>query len=524
MGRRLQGDLRKRVGGRRLALEHLESRQLMDASGLRITEFMASNDNTLTDYDGDSSDWLEIYNSGSATADLSGMYLTDNDENLTKWQFPTGVTLGPGGYLVVFASSKNSVKPNGELHTNFALGAGGEFLALVDPALNVIDAYAPEFPPQFEDVSYGRAMTSTGVTTTLVAYGASARAWVPTNSSVDETWMNVEFSDPSFNIRGATGFGYENNPGAGDNYTDLIRTTVPSFTTSLYLRVPFTLTTLAGIDALTLRMKFDDGFVAYVNGVPVAEFNAPEAVQWNSQATTNHPDNEARQWKEFDASAAIAHLRTGSNVLAIHALNRQFSSDMVIVPELAAQGAAISVPESIGFFETPTPGHGNPAETFGGFVEAPTMNVPHGFYDAPQSVTIASSTPEAIVVYTTDGSTPEVDAALNPINGVTATGPIVVSQTTNLRARAFRQDFKPSFVTTTTYVFWTTCCSSRRKARLRRDGPRAASTGRSWITALIRRSSPCMAPMRSKNRCWACRRSPSPPICPICSIRRPAST
>jgi len=98
---------------------------------LRITELVASNDDGIADYQGDNSDWLELYNSGDDLVDLSGMFLTDNDDNLTRWQIPGGVTLEGGGYLVVFASNKNGVFAGGELHTNFALSAGGEVLAIV---------------------------------------------------------------------------------------------------------------------------------------------------------------------------------------------------------------------------------------------------------------------------------------------------------------------------------------------------------------------------------------------------------
>ena len=64
------------------------------------------------------------------------------------------VSLDPGAYLLVFASSKN--KTAAELHTNFKLGAGGEYLGLIQPdGVTVEYEYAPAFPPQSTDVSYG---------------------------------------------------------------------------------------------------------------------------------------------------------------------------------------------------------------------------------------------------------------------------------------------------------------------------------------------------------------------------------
>jgi hypothetical protein len=100
------------------------------AWALRITEFMASNASTITDEDGAFSDWLELHNESGSAADLTGYYLTDDSGSLTKWQLPA-VILPPDGYRLVFASNKNRTNPAGELHTNFALSAGGEYLALV---------------------------------------------------------------------------------------------------------------------------------------------------------------------------------------------------------------------------------------------------------------------------------------------------------------------------------------------------------------------------------------------------------
>jgi len=122
-----------------------------------ITEFLASNSTTLFDQDRESSDWIEVHNPDPTPVNLGGWYLTDTASNRTRWQFPS-VTLAPGAYLVVFASNKNRRDPASELHTNFALGADGEYLALVKPdGVTVTSEYAPSFPAQSNDVSYGLA-------------------------------------------------------------------------------------------------------------------------------------------------------------------------------------------------------------------------------------------------------------------------------------------------------------------------------------------------------------------------------
>lgn len=439
---------------RRLGCQQLEPRLVLDASALRLTEFVASNDGSLVDFDGNTPDWVELYNPSEAGVVLDDLYLTDDAEEPTKWSFPAGTEIGPGGYLVVYASGDDTVKPNGEIHSSFKLSAGGEYLGLIAAdGSTVIDDFAPEFPNQETDISYGLAQEPTGVTTTLVAEGATAKAWRPTSSVFDTTWTDLGFDDTSFNIQGPTGLGYELSPGSGTSYSGEIETTVPSGLSSLYVRVPFQLTTLAGIDSLQLRMKYDDGFVAYLNGVEIASANADDNVQWNSFAAANHDDFLALQFETFDASIGVSSLVVGENVLAIHGLNLSAnSSDFLLVPELTAEASQIVAPERFGFFEEPTPGYGN-GEAFGGFAEEPEFSVRHGFYETPQQVAITSETPGALIVYTTDGSLPTVNANLTPSNGTAYTGPITVSSTTSLRARAFKQDFRSSFVSASTYLF-----------------------------------------------------------------------
>lgn len=120
-----------------------------------ITEFMASNEETLVDDDGEPSDWIEIFNPTSQSLSLSGWFLTDSEDNKTRWQFPA-VNLGAGDYLIVFASGENRASPGSALHTDFKLSAGGEYLALVQPdGLTVESEFSPEYPAQSTDVSYG---------------------------------------------------------------------------------------------------------------------------------------------------------------------------------------------------------------------------------------------------------------------------------------------------------------------------------------------------------------------------------
>src|SRR5687768_3167936 len=135
-------------------VERLEGRVML-AADFVISEFMADNDKTLADKFGTYSDWIEIHNRGNTAGNLDGFYLTDDGNNLTQWRFPS-TPVAANGYVLVFASSKNLATTGQELHTSFQLSNGGEYLALVNPdGFTVQHAYAPSYPSQSEDLSYG---------------------------------------------------------------------------------------------------------------------------------------------------------------------------------------------------------------------------------------------------------------------------------------------------------------------------------------------------------------------------------
>ncbi|GAB4486753.1 MAG: hypothetical protein OHK0019_00950 [Saprospiraceae bacterium] len=122
-----------------------------------INELLASNQNAETDENGQHEDWIELYNTSNANFDLSGYFITDNPSNLDKWEFPAGSVIPPNGYLILWADEDSS---QGPYHCNFKLSAAGEFLALLDPALNFVDML--NFPQQVTDKGYARVPNGTG--------------------------------------------------------------------------------------------------------------------------------------------------------------------------------------------------------------------------------------------------------------------------------------------------------------------------------------------------------------------------
>lgn len=123
-----------------------------------INEFMASNDLTVTDPDGEFEDWIELYNNGTETVDLSGFFLSDDNEDLTQWAFPEGITLAPDNYLIIWADE--DLDQDG-LHADFKLSASGESIILSNSkGITIIDAI--DYPEQTTDVSYARIPNGTG--------------------------------------------------------------------------------------------------------------------------------------------------------------------------------------------------------------------------------------------------------------------------------------------------------------------------------------------------------------------------
>jgi len=122
-----------------------------------ISEFLADNQHGLRDEEGEHFGWIEIYNRSGSTIHLAGWFLSDTTNDLAKWRFPR-VSLLPDKYMVVFASAKNRTNDLAHLHTNFRLDKEGGYLALVGPTTNVVSEFAPAYPRQSTDVSYGRVM------------------------------------------------------------------------------------------------------------------------------------------------------------------------------------------------------------------------------------------------------------------------------------------------------------------------------------------------------------------------------
>lgn len=175
---------------------------------------------------------------------------------------------------------------------------------------------------------------------------AAGRGWVPTSGKFDDQWFKPGFDDSAWSV-GQNGAGYEREEG----YESLIKDgfdfdeAMYGKATSLYLRFPFELDSIDTINSaqkVLLRMKCDDGFVAYLNGYEIARHNAPEDPRWDSIATGSGNDQASMQFTSYDLSDNRDKLRSGRNVLALHVMNiSDRSTDLLAVAELQTNDSDI---------------------------------------------------------------------------------------------------------------------------------------------------------------------------------------
>lgn len=189
-----------------------------------------------------------------------------------------------------------------------------------DPALDVpLDAF--EFQSLFTEDAEKRVLLPTS---------PHARGWYERLDYPDSRWSSVS------GLPGGVGYdqrGFYNSAISLDVEADMLNRTP-----SCLVRIPFNVTTDPGtFQLLLLQMRYDDGFVAYLNGTEVARRQVEGIPQWDSLAEEENRGRSRPGFESVDISAHLGHLNRGDNLLAIHALNASVdSSDFLINAALEA--------------------------------------------------------------------------------------------------------------------------------------------------------------------------------------------
>jgi hypothetical protein len=413
-----------------------------------VTEYVSSNVESRIEVDGTSPDWIELWNSGSATVNLAGWGLSDDASDPFQWTFPD-YFLGPNEYVVAFASGRDKRVTHNEYHTLITEGDDWRYApGLAEP------------PPD---------------------------------------WFAVNFNDSGFRL-GASGFGY----GDQDDNTWVN-------TSSVYLRKTFQLPAnfADGITMAFLHIDIDDGFVAYLNGEEIARSNMGrpgDHPPFDQLAETSVEAHLYRGWGLH--GLALEDFRDrfqpGKNVLAIQAHNANASgSDLTAIPMLsvgttkrnptsnAHPGLLFEQPalhtnfklDSLGdtivltqpdgtvvdniatgpmyvdvsrgrhphglpgqwYFAYATPGAANTDGAEVGFSSDVTMTPAAGELVSGESITLGHAQPTAEIRYTLDGSEPTETSPLYT-GAITRGGVFQI-----VRARAFEANLWPSWITSQSY-------------------------------------------------------------------------
>jgi len=174
----------------------------------------------------------------------------------------------------------------------------------------------------------------------LVADGASKRVFVPVGP-ISDTWRGGEGFNDSGWILGSGGVGFERSSGFESYFKIDVQSQMYNRNTTCFIRIPFTVAAdLAGLSNLVLKVRYDDGFVAWLNGTEVARKNLAGEPTWNSAANATNPDTDAVNFEQFDITAHVSKLRQDGNILAIQAMNNTTtSSDFLVGVELVSSEA-----------------------------------------------------------------------------------------------------------------------------------------------------------------------------------------
>lgn len=214
-----------------------------------------------------------------------------------------------------------------------------------------------------------------------------------------------------------------------------------------YFRAPISSVPTPG-SALSLVMRYNDGFTAYLGGAEIATSNAPLTPAWDSVATAERGNAESMRRRGFNVTSGLPALSSAVPVLALHGMRSSpTDASFLMLPELISGRIDASSQPVLFSGENITPGWVNGPPSSLGPVAALGFSVIRGIYSAPFQLQISTATPGATIRYTTDGSTPSTT------KGTLYAGPLSISATTVLRATAYKDDYDPTPVATHTYLF-----------------------------------------------------------------------
>lgn len=388
----------------------------LPAQTLVINEFMASNSSTITDEDGEYSDWIELYNAGSASVNLQGYGLSDNANNPFKWVFPD-VTIAQGQHLLIWASGKNRRPGQGELVNGLLrevyTGISGSAVSNLTShpsypnnpsSVNIVKGLF-EAPANIGD-QYGQRMQgwikapATGQYVFWIASDDNSKLFLSTSANPADTVM----------IAQVTGW---TNVRQWNKYTQQQSAPV-TLQAGAYYFIMALMKENSGSDHLAVGWQLPGGTLER----PIA------GQHLFTDRTALHTN--------FSISAGGEPLLiTNPSGTLVDQI-----APVALLPDIS-YGRSPDGSSSLFFYDQPTPGSQNTSTGYNAIQPPPTFSHEGGLYTESFQLTLASD-PNAMIYYTVNGQAP------NPGSGILYTAPVNISGTAIIRARAYKQGNVPS--------------------------------------------------------------------------------
>lgn len=291
---------------------------------IKINEIMASNSSIIADAQGDFDDWVEIINTGNVSINFGGMYVSDDPENLIKWQIPTNqstqTTIAPGTFLLLWFDDDEN---DGALHFPMKLSASGESVILTDKDGSTIISRI-DYPEQTTDISFG-AITDGSDTFDF-------QAPTPGTSNTGEV-VKIPAEAPTFTLEtgfytGTQVFGL-NSISEGTEIRYTLDSSTPDENSLLYdTESPITSDTTIVIRAIAIGGAFSSSpvstntyFFEETHTIPVVSFVMdPDSLfgeeaglyAYGDSAETEYPFRGANFWQEWEYPMHLEFIEDGS--------------------------------------------------------------------------------------------------------------------------------------------------------------------------------------------------------------------
>lgn len=306
-----------------------------DVPTVLVNELMPANEGAVLDDAGAASDWIELYNGGAVTVDLSGWSMSDDWTDPTRHVLPAGLAVGAGEHLVLWADGDADA---GDAHVGFGLAEGGEAVGLFTPAGDVADwvvydgvaadtawARIPDGGDEWRELPRGTPGAANQALDRLdVVALAAGSTWryLDTGADPGQGWQDPGFDDSTW-ASGAAPLGYGDTHTTTVSYGDDADDKPPT----TWFRTAFTLDdgVAASAAEVTLSLVVDDGAVVWLNGQELTRLrmlSGEVAATDYARETASGTDETA--WNALDVEPDA--LVDGENVLAVEVHQASASS------------------------------------------------------------------------------------------------------------------------------------------------------------------------------------------------------